>query len=298
MSDSETKSKKIEPSEERSIYIRFGEDTKDDLLALVADYKEDAVIQGANFCILTYEDENKKNSEKAVIEQKLQGKSCTVADYKKSIRQIRAEESKRKVYVAEFGDEVTEENLRKAFEKYGTIDEVILLRSPAKDNKPYAFIKFEDVSSAEKAAEEGVELEGEKAVVEQSRPKRFTPRFRSTGAPLRNAVMIANYDASVPKESIRKQAEGNGEVVSFRFSKDHAIVAYKNPKMAEKAIANINGAKVNDKTLMAVAAPKSMLFGSSRFRGGRGRRGRGRRRNRRGGGENEKENAVNGNEAE
>lgn len=283
MSDTETKKERLEPTEEQSIYIRYSDELKDTMSELLADFNESGVIKGKNFYILTFADAQEKGAKQTAFEKKLEGKDCTISNYKKSIRTLRVEEAKKKVYVAEFGEEIDESALRGAFEKFGAIEDVILMRSPAKNNKPYAFVKFEEADAAKKAVEEGAQLGGEKALVEQSRPKRFVPREAYNRQSLQNSVMIANYDSSVSKDSIKKKAAENGRIDSFRFMEDHAIVIYRYPKHAEKAISNIDGVVVEGKTLKAVTAPKAVYYNSSRgFRGGRRGRGRGRRRGNRG----------------
>jgi len=80
-----------------------------------------------------------------------------------------------KLYVGNLPFSVTEEDLRKLFESYGELSEVVLIKDKYSGrSKGFGFVTIDDDAAAKKAIEEmnGKDVEGREIKVSEAKPMR------------------------------------------------------------------------------------------------------------------------------
>ncbi len=89
-----------------------------------------------------------------------------------------------KIYVGNLSYEMTEEDLRGAFEPYGAVNEVtIIMDRFSGRSKGFGFVEMPNQAEAEKGIAElnGKELRGRSITVNQARPREERPRRNNEG---------------------------------------------------------------------------------------------------------------------
>ncbi|MEJ2636956.1 MAG: RNA-binding protein [Calditrichia bacterium] len=84
-----------------------------------------------------------------------------------------------KIYVGNLSKQVNEEDLRKAFEAFGEVDSLNIIKDKFSGvSKGFAFVEIEAKLKAQEAIQNlnGTELKGTHIVVNEARPKSDKPR--------------------------------------------------------------------------------------------------------------------------
>merc|ERR1719308_223639 len=179
------------------------------------------------------------------------------------------------VYVKNFNEAMTEEDLSKMFEKFGKITSLKLMKSDEDEkNKGFGFVSFEDAETAESACAElnGTEVNGKTIYVgraqkkaerqmelkkkfEQMRLERMT-RFQGVN------LFVKNLDDTIDDERLRTEFTPFGTITSAKVmceegrSKGFGFVCFSSPEEATKAVTEMNGRIIVAKPLYVALAQR------------------------------------------
>merc|ERR1712209_19466 len=179
------------------------------------------------------------------------------------------------VYVKNFNEAMTEEDLSKMFEKFGKITSLKLMRSDEDEkNKGFGFVSFEDAETAESACAElnGTEVNGKTIYVgraqkkaerqmelkkkfEQMKLERMT-RFQGVN------LYVKNLDDTIDDERLRTEFTPFGTITSAKVmceegrSKGFGFVCFSSPEEATKAVTEMNGRIIVSKPLYVALAQR------------------------------------------
>merc|ERR1712027_3818 len=179
------------------------------------------------------------------------------------------------VYVKNFNEAMTEEDLSKMFEKFGKITSLKLMKSDEDEkNKGFGFVSFEDAETAESACAElnGSEVNGKTIYVgraqkkaerqmelkkkfEQMKLERMT-RFQGVN------LYVKNLDDTIDDERLRTEFTPFGTITSAKVmceegrSKGFGFVCFSSPEEATKAVTEMNGRIIVAKPLYVALAQR------------------------------------------
>merc|ERR1712066_424924 len=179
------------------------------------------------------------------------------------------------VYVKNFNEAMTEEDLQKMFEKFGKITSLKLMKSDEDEkNKGFGFVSFEDAETAESACGElnGTEVNGKTIYVgraqkkaerqmelkkkfEQMKIERMT-RFQGVN------LYVKNLDDTIDDERLRTEFTPFGTITSAKVmceegrSKGFGFVCFSSPEEATKAVTEMNGRIIVSKPLYVALAQR------------------------------------------
>merc|ERR1712018_975447 len=179
------------------------------------------------------------------------------------------------VYVKNFNEAMTEEDLQKMFEKFGKITSLKLMKSDEDEkNKGFGFVSFEDAETAESACGElnGTEVNGKTIYVgraqkkaerqmelkkkfEQMKLERMT-RFQGVN------LYVKNLDDTIDDERLRTEFTPFGTITSAKVmneegrSKGFGFVCFSSPEEATKAVTEMNGRIIVAKPLYVALAQR------------------------------------------
>jgi len=179
------------------------------------------------------------------------------------------------VYVKNFNEAMTEEDLQKMFEKFGKITSLKLMKSDEDEkNKGFGFVSFEDAETAESACGElnGTEVNGKTIYVgraqkkaerqmelkkkfEQMKLERMT-RFQGVN------LYVKNLDDTIDDERLRTEFAPFGTITSAKVmceegrSKGFGFVCFSSPEEATKAVTEMNGRIIVSKPLYVALAQR------------------------------------------
>merc|ERR1711863_61730 len=179
------------------------------------------------------------------------------------------------VYVKNFNEAMTEEDLSKMFEKFGKITSLKLMKSDEDEkNKGFGFVSFEDAETAEAACAElnGTEVQGKTIYVgraqkkaerqmelkkkfEQMKIERMT-RFQGVN------LYVKNLDDTIDDERLRTEFTPFGTITSAKVmceegrSKGFGFVCFSSPEEATKAVTEMNGRIIVSKPLYVALAQR------------------------------------------
>lgn len=179
------------------------------------------------------------------------------------------------VYVKNFNESMTEEDLQKMFEKFGKITSIKLMRSDEDEkNKGFGFVSFDDAETAESACAElnGTEVNGKTIYVgraqkkaerqmelkkkfEQVKLERMT-RFQGVN------LYVKNLDDTIDDERLRTEFAPFGTIASAKVmsgegrSKGFGFVCFSSPEEATKAVTEMNGRIIVSKPLYVALAQR------------------------------------------
>merc|ERR1719266_1502260 len=179
------------------------------------------------------------------------------------------------VYVKNFNEAMTEEDLQKMFEKFGKITSLKLMKSDDDEkNKGFGFVSFDDAETAEAACAElnGTEVQGKTIYVgraqkkaerqmelkkkfEQMKIERMT-RFQGVN------LYVKNLDDTIDDERLRTEFTPFGTITSAKVmceegrSKGFGFVCFSSPEEATKAVTEMNGRIIVAKPLYVALAQR------------------------------------------
>lgn len=195
----------------------------------------------------------------------------------------RASEGKRKftnLYVKHIRDDITEDQLKDLFGKYGMISSVYLQRDPDGKSKRFGFVSFEDPDSANAAMAEmqGKEdlpeiQEGRKLYIAPAKKKaerqaELRDKFEKIKMERANRyqgvnLYIKNLDDDIDDAELRKAFEQYGTVTSAKVmltendvSRGFGFVCFSSPEEATKAVTEMNGRILKSKPLYVALAQR------------------------------------------
>merc|ERR1712193_190650 len=179
------------------------------------------------------------------------------------------------VYVKNFNEAMTEEDLKEMFNKFGKITSLKLMKSDDDEkNKGFGFVSFDDAETAESACAElnGTEVHGKTIYVgraqkkaerqmelkkkfEQMKLERMT-RFQGVN------LYVKNLDDTIDDERLRTEFTPFGTITSAKVmceegrSKGFGFVCFSSPEEATKAVTEMNGRIIVSKPLYVALAQR------------------------------------------
>ncbi|KAK9533442.1 hypothetical protein VZT92_008559 [Zoarces viviparus] len=178
------------------------------------------------------------------------------------------------VYIKNFGDEMTDDQLKELFDKYGKTLSVRVMIDPAGKSRGFGFVSYENHEDANKAVEDmnGTDLNGKTVFVGRAQKKmerqaELKRRFellkqerisRYQGVNL----YIKNLDDTIDDEKLRKEFTPFGSITSAKVmleegrSKGFGFVCFSSPEEATKAVTEMNGRIVGSKPLYVALAQR------------------------------------------
>merc|ERR1712183_640922 len=179
------------------------------------------------------------------------------------------------VYVKNFNEAMTEEDLQKMFEKFGKITSLkIIAADDSGKTKGFGFVSFEDSESAEKAVEElnGSDIGGKTLYVGRAQKKaerqaELKKKFEQLKLERLNRyqgvnLYVKNLDDTIDDERLRLEFTPFGTITSARVmyeegrSRGFGFVCFSSPEEATKAVTEMNGRIIVSKPLYVALAQR------------------------------------------
>ncbi|XP_072402672.1 polyadenylate-binding protein 4-like isoform X1 [Diabrotica undecimpunctata] len=179
------------------------------------------------------------------------------------------------VYVKNFGEDLSEEELRNMFEKYGKITSYKIMSKDDGKSKGFGFVAFENPEAAETAVEalngkelmEGKPLYVGRAQKKAERQQELKRRFEALKMERLNRyqgvnLYVKNLDDTIDDERLRKEFSPFGTITSAKVmmeegrSKGFGFVCFSSPEEATKAVTEMNGRIVGTKPLYVALAQR------------------------------------------
>jgi len=178
------------------------------------------------------------------------------------------------VYIKNFNENLSEDDLTEMFSKYGKITSLKLMKTDEEKNKGFGFVSFEEASAAEAACDDlnGKEVSGKTIYVgraqkkaerqmelkkkfEQMKIERMT-RFQGVN------LYVKNLDDSITDERLLQEFAPYGTITSAKVmseegrSKGFGFVCFSAPEEATKAVTEMNGRIIVSKPLYVALAQR------------------------------------------
>jgi len=178
------------------------------------------------------------------------------------------------VYIKNFNENLSEDDLTEMFSKYGKITSLKLMKTDEEKNKGFGFVSFEEASAAEAACDDlnGKEVSGKTIYVgraqkkaerqmelkkkfEQMKIERMT-RFQGVN------LYVKNLDDSISDERLLQEFAPYGTITSAKVmseegrSKGFGFVCFSAPEEATKAVTEMNGRIIVSKPLYVALAQR------------------------------------------
>ncbi|KAJ1922265.1 Protein phosphatase PP2A regulatory subunit B [Mycoemilia scoparia] len=163
------------------------------------------------------------------------------------------------VYVKNIALDVTEEQFREHFTKYGAITSAVITTDEKGESRGFGFVNYEDHESAKKATEElhDTDFHGQKLFVsraqkKQERERELRSQYEQALSEKRSKyqngnIFIKNFDDDIDDEKLRQEFSIFGMITSAKVMRDEkgnsrgfGFVCYSNPDEANKAISEMN----------------------------------------------------------
>lgn len=179
------------------------------------------------------------------------------------------------VYVKNFGEDLTEEQLRNMFEKFGKITSYKIMSKDDGKSKGFGFVAFESPEAAETAVEalngkeimEGKTLYVGRAQKKAERQQELKRRFEALKMERLNRyqgvnLYVKNLDDTIDDDRLRKEFSPFGTITSAKVmmeegrSKGFGFVCFSSPEEATKAVTEMNGRIVGSKPLYVALAQR------------------------------------------
>lgn len=178
------------------------------------------------------------------------------------------------VYIKNFTEDLTDEQLRIMFEKFGRITSYKIMSKDDGKSKGFGFVAFEDPDAAEHAVMElnGTEMDGKtmyvgRAQKKAERQQELKRRFEQLKIERMNRyqgvnLYVKNLDDTIDDERLRKEFSPFGTITSAKVmmeegrSKGFGFVCFSSPEEATKAVTEMNGRIVGSKPLYVALAQR------------------------------------------
>merc|ERR1719281_1721544 len=179
------------------------------------------------------------------------------------------------VYVKNFNESMTEDDLCKMFEKFGKITSLKLMKSDEDEkSKGFGFVSFEDAETAESACAElnGKEVNGKTIYVGRAQKKaerqaELKKKFEALKMERLNRyqgvnLYVKNLDDTIDDDKLRQEFSPFGTITSAKVmaeegrSKGFGFVCFSSPEEATKAVTEMNGRIIVSKPLYVALAQR------------------------------------------
>ncbi|RWR77576.1 polyadenylate-binding protein 2 [Cinnamomum micranthum f. kanehirae] len=179
------------------------------------------------------------------------------------------------VYVKNFSESTTEEDLKKLFGEFGTITSVVVMREGDGKSKCFGFVNFENADDAARAVEalNGKKFDEKEWYVGKAQKKseremelkgRFDQSMKEAVDKFQGAnLYLKNLDDSIGDDKLRELFSEFGTITSCKVMRDPSgisrgsgFVAFSTPEEASRALAEMNGKIVVSKPLYVALAQR------------------------------------------
>jgi polyadenylate-binding protein len=208
----------------------------------------------------------------------LNGKKVYVGKFipRKEREKELGEQAKRftNVYIKNFGEDLSDLQLKDMFEKYGKITSHKIMSEDGGKSRGFGFVSFEDPECAEKACDEmnGKDLNGKTLYVGRAQKKaerqaELKRKFEQMKLERMNRyqgvnLYVKNLDDTIDDERLRKEFTPFGTITSAKVmmeegrSKGFGFVCFSSPEEATKAVTEMNGRIIVAKPLYVALAQR------------------------------------------
>uniref|UniRef100_A0A914DQA8 RRM domain-containing protein n=1 Tax=Acrobeloides nanus TaxID=290746 RepID=A0A914DQA8_9BILA len=166
------------------------------------------------------------------------------------------------VFVGDLSQEVDNNVLKQAFDRFGEISEVKVIRdSQSLKSRGYGFVTFPRKEDADRAIQEmNGQIIGKRAIRtnwavrrpnDEEKKAHTYEQIYNAATSDNTTVYLGNIVPSITEESIREAFEKHGKIKEIRLfgSQSYAFVIYETKEEAAKAILEMNGAELEGQTL-------------------------------------------------
>ncbi|XP_009786468.1 polyadenylate-binding protein 3-like [Nicotiana sylvestris] len=178
------------------------------------------------------------------------------------------------VYVKDLPETTTDEDLKKLFEKYGTITSAVVMKDKNGKSKCFGFVNYESSDAAVSAVEQlnGSSLKEKvlyvgKAQKKSEREAKLKAKFEQERASrfekLKGANLYLKNLDSVSDENLKELFSEYGTITSCKVmrdskgvSKGSGFVAFSTPEEATRALNEMNGKLIGKKPLFVAVAQR------------------------------------------
>ncbi|XP_027877520.1 embryonic polyadenylate-binding protein B-like isoform X1 [Xiphophorus couchianus] len=178
------------------------------------------------------------------------------------------------VYIKNFGDDFTDENLKEVFSAFGRTLSVRVMKDEKGQSRGFGFVNYAHHEDAQKAVDEmnGKELNGktiyvgraQKRMERQGELKRKFDQIKQDRIQRYQGVnlYVKNLDDSINDDRLRKEFSPYGTITSAKVmteggqSKGFGFVCFSSPEEATKAVTEMNGRIVATKPLYVALAQR------------------------------------------
>lgn len=178
------------------------------------------------------------------------------------------------VYIKNFPESLTDDDLKEMFEKYGKISSLKLMKNDDEKNKGFGFVSFDDPEAAMSAVDElnGKEVNGKVIYVGRAQKKaerqmELKKKFEMMKLERLNRfqgvnLYVKNLDDTIDDERLRTEFAPFGTITSAKVmceegrSKGFGFVCFSSPEEATKAVTEMNGRIIVSKPLYVALAQR------------------------------------------
>ncbi|KAL9231722.1 hypothetical protein vseg_006913 [Gypsophila vaccaria] len=179
------------------------------------------------------------------------------------------------VYVKNFAESVTDEDLAKTFSQFGKITSAVVMRDMNGKSKCFGFVNFENANEAAEAVDalNGQSFDDKEWYVGKAQKKaereaelkqRFEQSIKEAVDKYQGAnLYIKNLDDSIDDEKLKELFSQYGTITSCKvmrdssgLSKGSGFVAFSTPEEASRALKDMNGKMVVSKPLYVALAQR------------------------------------------
>eukprot|EP00262_Sarcandra_glabra_P012239 TRINITY_DN3114_c0_g2_i2.p1 TRINITY_DN3114_c0_g2~~TRINITY_DN3114_c0_g2_i2.p1 ORF type:complete len:655 (+),score=137.81 TRINITY_DN3114_c0_g2_i2:648-2612(+) len=195
---------------------------------------------------------------------------------RKQEREISTNKTKfNNVFIKNFSESTTEDDLKKVFGEYGTITSVVVMREGDGKSKCFGFVNFESADDAARAVEalngkifDDKEWYVGKAQTKSEREIELKGRFDQTAKEVVDKfqglnLYLKNLDDSIGDDKLRELFSEFGTITSCKVMRDpngvsrgSGFVAFSTPEEASQALAEMNGKVIVSKPLYVALAQR------------------------------------------
>jgi RNA recognition motif-containing protein len=158
------------------------------------------------------------------------------------------------VFVSNLDFKVNEQQIRDAFEKFGKIDDLRLVRNYKGLSKGYCYVEYSSIESVREALKhDRMPLEGRPVFISEMGKR---PKFNFSNSLEKHKIFVKNLSPDIKEEELKKIFEKYGSVkevriVTYRngYSKGCAYIEYHDEVSAKEAIKQGDGMLVADKNI-------------------------------------------------
>lgn len=207
----------------------------------------------------------------------LNGKIVFVGEFvpKKDRKPVNADKVFTNVFVKNLDEEVTEEQFKAMFEKFGKVTSMKLMCDAEGKSKCFGFVNYEDHEAASKAVEELNGTKSGEKTLYVGRAEKKSEREAHLRAEFERRknerltkwqgvnLYVKNLDDTVDEEALREAFKEFGTITSVKIMMDEknhtrgfGFVCFSTPEEANKACTEMNGRMVANKPIYVAQAQR------------------------------------------